>query len=111
MAKLAALLAVAAILCGVVLAQQQPQPQPQQQEKQQPEDLPNPEGRTELPVQGRPIRARQRFRPRPVRPQNRVDIVRPRRPAQVCKYRVVVRRLIVHLYWVVFANSGKFPLA
>ena len=74
MARLAALFLVTLTVCGAVLAQQQPQ-------QQQQEQLPTPEGRTELPV--RPIRARQRFRPRPVRPQNRVDIVRPRRPAQV----------------------------
>ena len=78
MARLATILAVSAIACGAVLAQQQP-PQPQQEA----EELPSPEGRTELPVGGsRPVvRARQRFRPRPVvRPQNRVDVVRQRRP-------------------------------
>ena len=80
MARLFTILAVSAIICGAVLAQQQPQPP--RQEKQ-PEELPNPEGRTELPAGGRPIRARQRFRPRPVRPQNRVDVVRQRRPPQV----------------------------
>ena len=80
MPRLHTILAVAAaIVCGAVLAQQQ----------QPPEELPSPEGRTELPAAGaaRPIRARQRFRPRPVArpPQNRVDVVRQRRPPPVAQ--------------------------
>ena len=94
MARLVTVLAVSAIVCGAVLAQQQPQ--------QEAEELPSPEGRTELPVGGsRPVvRARQRFRPRPVvRPQNRVDVVRQRRPISQ-----VLHMPRIALYSIIFAR-------